>query len=432
MSSQSPITFDSTLASVLSYDFRVSSTTLGQSIATKFAQNPDLPGVIIMDNRHFLGMISRAKFREQVNTAQRENLYFNQPIQMLLDYLRIPALLLDQNCKISDAVNSVLNRSKELIYEPIVVIFENKFYRILDIQTLLLAQNKLLNHAQNLIHQQQAQIQKYFQSVEYDKNQVRDCNKYHQTKQKEIKKNYDDFLKIKQQEIFETAQKITGVNQDFLQLSQLVITETNKSFHSISSQTNSIRANSNHIQQISELIYSDLESIYSSCNVIAKILQKIRHLAVQASIIAYQSQATPQSFSRVNAEINQMLNQILNVNHQMNKNANHFRFHAQKLQDIAENETLIARSILLKLERAELVIKELEKLIDSYDPNLIILIVEQAKTMRPELIPNLISNLENLVSSPEENSGSSSNQEHLIGLIEHTLRQKNNPSASDS
>ncbi len=432
MSSQSPITFDSTLASVFSYDFKVSSTTLGQSVAKKFAQNPDLPGVMIMDNRHFLGMISRAKFREQVNTTQRENLYFNQPIQILLDYLRIPALLLDQNCKIGDAVNSALNRSKELIYEPIVVIFDNQSYRIINIQTLLLAQNQLLHHAQTLIYQQHSQVQKMFTSVEYEKNKVRQCQKYYQNKQKEIQKKYDHFLQVKQREIFETAQKITGINEEFVQLSQLVITETNKSFNSISTQTNSILSHSQQLQKISESISNDLESIYSSCNLIGKILQQIRYLAVQASIIAYQSQANPQSFSRINAEINQMLNQILNVNHQMNKSANHFRFHAQKLQDIAEDESNIARSILFKLERVEMVIKELEKLIDNYDPNLIILIVEQAKMFSPELIPNLISNIENLRIFPEENPSSSSNQEHLIGLIERTLRHKNSPSVSDS
>lgn len=432
MSSQSPITFDSTLASVLSYDFTVSSSTLGQSVAKKFAQNPDLPGVIIMDNRHFLGMISRAKFREQVNTTQRENLYFNQPIQMLLDYLRIPALLLDQNCKIGDAVNSALNRSKELIYEPIVVIFDNKFYRILDIQTLLLAQNQLLNHAQSLIQQQQSQVEQSFQIIETEKRKLKKYTKYYQNQQEVIKKNYGDFLKIKQQEIFETAQKITEINEDFLQLSQLVIGETNKSFHSIYVSTNSIHANTSHVQRISESISNDLESIHSACNLIAKILQQIRHLAVQASIIAHQSQTPSQGFSRINLEINQLLNQILNVNQQMNKVANHFRFHSQKLQDIAENDAEIARSILSKLERAELVVKELERLIDNYDPNLIILIVEQAKNMSPELIPSLISKIEKLALTPEENPSSESNPQHLIGLIERTLQQRNHNSPPES
>ena len=116
-----------------------------------------------------------------------------------------------------------------------------------------------------------------------------------------------------------------------------MITETSKSFHSIFLNTNSINANTNQIKEISELISKDLESIDSACNLSGKILQQIRHLAVQASIIAYQSQSAPEGFNRINVEINQMLNQILNVNQQMNKVANHFRFHVQKLQDISES-----------------------------------------------------------------------------------------------
>jgi hypothetical protein len=216
MNSQSPITFDSTLASVLSHDFRVSSTTLGQVVAKNFAQNPNLPGVIVMDETRLLGMISRTKFREQMNTLQRENLYFNSPIQMLLDYLRIPPLLLDHNSKIADAVNSALNRSKELIYEPIVIVCENNIFRIIDAQVLLLAQNQILNHAQNIIQQQQSQIKQSFDAIKAEKNKIKKCSKYYQNQQELIKRNHQDFLKVKQQEIFETAQKITEINEDFL------------------------------------------------------------------------------------------------------------------------------------------------------------------------------------------------------------------------
>jgi len=418
MNSQSPITFDSTLASVLSHDFRVSSTTLGQVVAKNFAQNPNLPGVIVMDETRLLGMISRTKFREQMNTLQRENLYFNSPIQMLLDYLRIPPLLLDHNSKIADAVNSALNRSKELIYEPIVIVCENNIFRIIDAQVLLLAQNQILNHAQNIIQQQQSQIKQSFDAIKAEKNKIKKCSKYYQNQQELIKRNHQDFLKVKQQEIFETAQKITEINEDFLQISQLVITETNKSFSEIIANTNSINSNTSHIQEISASISNDLESIHSACNLSSKILQQIRHLAVKGSIVAYQSQSPPQGFNQINLEINQMLNQILNINQQMNKLANHFKFHVHKLQDIAQNQSGISRSISLKLQRAEMVIKELKYLINNYNPNLIVLILEQAKSISPELIQPVVSNSENKLNSE-------SNSEHLIWLIERTLKHRN-------
>ncbi|CAD0231124.1 MULTISPECIES: hypothetical protein [Planktothrix] len=425
MSSQSSITFDSTLAFVLSHDFRVSSTTLGKVVAQNFAQNPNLPGVIVMDETRFLGMISRAKFREQMNTLQRENLYLNSPIQVLLDYLRTPPLLLDHNSKIADAVNSVLNRSKELIYEPVVIVCENNIFRIIDIQVLLLAQNQLLNYAQNVIQQQQSRIQQSSEIIKIEKNKVQKCSKYYQSKQELLKKNYKDFLKVKQQEIFETAQKITEINENFLQISQLVIKETDKSFNEIVVNTNSINSNTNHIQEISTSIADDLDSMHSASNLINKIIQQIRHLAVKGSIVAYQSQSTPQGFNQINKEINQMLNQILNINQQMNKMANHFKFHVHKLQDIAQNQSGISRSVSLKLERVEMVMKELKHLIDNYNPNLIILIVEQAKNISPELIQFLDY-------TPEKQINLDSNGKGLIELIERTLKHRNDSPPSES
>lgn len=425
MSSPSSITFDSTLASVLSHDFRVSSTTLGKVVAQNFAQNPNLPGVIVMDETRFLGMISRAKFREQMNTPQRENLYFNSPIRVLLDYLRTPPLLLDQNSKIADAVNSALNRSKELIYEPIVIVSGHTIFRIIDVQVLLLAQNQLLNHAQNIIRQQQSQIRQSFDIIKNEKNKVKKCSKYYQNKQEIIKKNYEDFLKVKQQEIFETAKKITEINEDFLQISQLVIKETNKSFNEIVVNTNSINSNTDYIQEISTSIAHDLDSMHSACNLSSKILQQIRHLAVKGSIVAYQSQSTPQGFNQINTEINQMLNQILNINQQMNKMANHFKFHVHKLQDIAQNQSGISRSVSLQLERVEMVMKELKHLIGNYNPNLIVLIVEQAKNISPELTQFFDY-------TPGKEINSDSNSQSLIKLIEQTLKHRNDSPPPES
>lgn len=165
--------------------------------------------------------------------------------------------------------------------------------------------------------------------------------------------------------------------------------------------------------------------MHSASNLINKIIQQIRHLAVKGSIVAYQSQSTPQGFNQINKEINQMLNQILNINQQMNKMANHFKFHVHKLQDIAQNQSGISRSVSLKLERVEMVMKELKHLIDNYNPNLIILIVEQAKNISPELIQFLDY-------TPEKQINLDSNGKGLIELIERTLKHRNDSPPSES
>ena len=200
MSKPSPVTFDSTLANVVSHDFEVSSTTLGQVVAQKFAQNLDLPGVIVTDNYHLLGMISRTQFRETVNHSQQKEIYLNNSIQFLLDYLRTPPLLLPQDCKIIDAAKTILNRNKELIYEPIIVVFDKNQYRLIDVQDILLAQNRLLYQAQVQIQEQQSKIEESLQLVEMEKNKCKDYLFYYKNQQNVLKKAYYSHLDTKQKE----------------------------------------------------------------------------------------------------------------------------------------------------------------------------------------------------------------------------------------
>ncbi|MGL4503012.1 MAG: hypothetical protein ACRCU2_28380, partial [Planktothrix sp.] len=92
---------------------------------------------------------------------------------------------------------------------------------------------------------------------------------------------------------------------------------------------------------------------------------------------------------------------------------------------IAQNQSAISQSVSLQLERAKMVINELKKLLNNYNPNLIILIVEQAKNISPELITSLDN-------TPEKPINSDSNSQSLIELIERTLKHRNDSPPSES
>ena len=165
MSDLTQLTLDSTLGHLPSHDFQVSSTTLGQVIAQKFGEQPDLPGVIITQDSQMLGMISRVKFREQMSLPDRVELYWQRPIRLLLDFIRIPPLVLSENWKIDEAVQTALNRPKDLIYEPIIIVLEDRGLHLLDIQTLILAQSQMLAQANKAIHQQKLEAQQYIEKI---------------------------------------------------------------------------------------------------------------------------------------------------------------------------------------------------------------------------------------------------------------------------
>lgn len=425
MSKPSPVTLDSTLANVLSHDFEVSSTTLGQVVAQKFAQNPDLPAVIVTDNSHLLGMISRTQFREKINHSQQKDVYLNNPIQVLLDYFRTPPLLLPQDCTIIDAVTTILNRNKELIYEPIIVIFDKNKHRLIDVKDILLAQNRLLYQSQVQIEEQQSKIEESLQIVEVEKNKCKDYFFYYKNQQKVLKKAYDHDLDTKQKEWSNLAQKINEINQEFKSVSQLVITETSQVFSSISTSTNLLQANHQPILEVSQSIARDLETIELASNIISNLLKQIHHLSVQASIIVHQAHTSHQGYSRINSEINKMINEIINCNQQMSKIATHFKFHVQKLQEVAGNNEELTRAIYSKIQRGEMVIQELAQLVNQDDHNLTFLTEipdKQSPSPGSGVIKSESEPIETALIS--ENPTLGSNSKNLLQIIDLTLKKQ--------
>lgn len=144
-------TLDSTVRNLPSYNFQVHATTLGEIVAEKFRQRPELPGVIITQNSQMLGMISQVKFLEQMRLSEQTKFYYQNPIGKLLDLLRNPPLVLSENFRINAAAITALNRPKQYVYEPIIIVFTNGSLRLIDLHDLLLAQSEILLKAKKMI-----------------------------------------------------------------------------------------------------------------------------------------------------------------------------------------------------------------------------------------------------------------------------------------
>jgi PAS domain S-box-containing protein len=155
------LTLGSMLADLPLHDFQVSSHTLGQVMIAEFQKRPDLPGAIVSDNQQLVGVISRTRFFELLSRLYSLEQYLRRPSHIPLESILqgeqmlrkresdVQAidtryLLLNANCPIYQAVESVLQRSGKLTYDPIVVEFSPGEYRLLDMRVLLLAQSQLL------------------------------------------------------------------------------------------------------------------------------------------------------------------------------------------------------------------------------------------------------------------------------------------------
>ena len=145
---------DSTLQELPLYDFQVEATDLGMQISQMLETNPLLPGVILTDRGEFAGMISRRRFLEFISRPFGRELFLKRPVKALYRFAETETLIFPSNTLIVDAARKSLLRSKELLYEPIVVQVSPKTYNLVDVHELLVAQSNIHELATKLLRQQ--------------------------------------------------------------------------------------------------------------------------------------------------------------------------------------------------------------------------------------------------------------------------------------
>lgn len=148
------LTTHSTIGDLPCQVFEVGPAIPGHLIATVFEEQINLPGILVMDGPRFVGMVSRQKFYEHLGRPYGVALFMRRAIHELLDVLNVEPLILPYTCSIDEAVKTALNREPGLIYEPVVVEFEDFSLHLLDLHVLLLAQNQLLTLANSRVQEQ--------------------------------------------------------------------------------------------------------------------------------------------------------------------------------------------------------------------------------------------------------------------------------------
>lgn len=147
----------SMLNDLLSFDTRVPPTVAVWQIAHTFKSHPDLPGMLIIDGKQLIGIIPREKCFEQLGRPYGVELFRNRPVIELYNRLGIQPLVLPYDCRVDAAVQIALAREHHQLYDPVVMQREDGLYAMIDMHTLLTAQNELLRNSNNVI-QKQAEI----------------------------------------------------------------------------------------------------------------------------------------------------------------------------------------------------------------------------------------------------------------------------------
>lgn len=143
----------STLQELLLHDFHIESRQLGQEVIQILEANPLLPGVIIMEQARFAGVISRRRFLEYMSRPYGLDLFSKRPIKSLCHFAQTQTLMFQGSTLIVTAVRQCLQRPPESLYEPVVVEIAPQVYRLLDVHQLLIAQSQIHQLATSLLTQ---------------------------------------------------------------------------------------------------------------------------------------------------------------------------------------------------------------------------------------------------------------------------------------
>ncbi len=138
-SSSASVGLDATLSDLPMYQFQVSATWTGEQLAQVFEQYPSLPGVVLLEDDRFLGMISRQRFLESLIRPHGLEQFLSKPLRVLHSYVRSPHLMLSLETPILAAAQMSLRRSPDQRGEPILVEIDPCTHCLLDVHELNVA-----------------------------------------------------------------------------------------------------------------------------------------------------------------------------------------------------------------------------------------------------------------------------------------------------
>lgn len=141
------LSLESTLKELSVFNFQVESSFLNKEVARLFRDYPLLPGVILTEKDEFIGMLSRRRFMEHMSRPYGVDIFACRPIVALYHIAKTDILILPGVALIVMAAQRAVQRSPELLYEPIVVELEPQVYRLLDVHQLLLALSQIHQQA---------------------------------------------------------------------------------------------------------------------------------------------------------------------------------------------------------------------------------------------------------------------------------------------
>ncbi len=148
------LNLESTLNDLRLSEFAMDLSQPGIELAQALEADPLLPGAVLLDRGQFVGLLSRRRFFRHLSRQYGPELFLNRPLRVMYQYAHVPVLVFEGNTSVVQAGRSALERSPDLLYEPVAVRVAADRHHLLDVHQLLVAQSQIHELAMQRIQEQ--------------------------------------------------------------------------------------------------------------------------------------------------------------------------------------------------------------------------------------------------------------------------------------
>jgi signal transduction histidine kinase len=159
LNAASLLTKEATLADLTLYSVTLDIQDLGQDVFDLFAREPALPGIILRDRGHLLGLLSRQRFDAIAAHPDRCKQYSHRSLHILYEQTPANFLVLPADTRVEEAIQIALQRPLEVAFEPILVQFAANVYQLLGLQEAIAAQSQQQAATQQSLQAARAELE---------------------------------------------------------------------------------------------------------------------------------------------------------------------------------------------------------------------------------------------------------------------------------
>ncbi len=371
MSKLATLTADSQLSDLPLHYFQVGPKTLGSAVAGQFEREPWLPGAIVAESGRLYGLISRRRFNDWLSSPYGIEAFLDRPIEMFLDLSQQQTAVLQllDTERVTVAIEHALDRDVDEIYEPIVVLARDihlpdvRHYFLLAFQTLVRAQSQISNYVGREIQKQRLETKRY--QIKYEREQERN-QKYRRILESQRGAIAErQILASRQAEQEQQYQDLLGLLQRLVRSGQLGTHQGQRALQGALASIDALLRNTYQVADIARLLGDELDKIRTLSELVSTVSQQVRHLAVQSAIAINQSGTQHAGFGPIAHQIGKLGSQTIEAGRELDRTARRFTDKIQELTGSTQAGMRVARSLIKKIERAEIALTDLEELLAS-------------------------------------------------------------------